>query len=239
MAAVSKLTQSEATTRFDYTNCYATLNMANAYRYIIGNPYRSELLRALGESLKVLHNLEDPLPKALSEKYPRLERALSDSSGPVALELKGIRYKRLTVDDGSKNVDDELIMWTQMTSAPGKTYRLSFRIKKVRPSDIIAVHDLREWQGEVTKDASCNRIVIHSLAICSNQSMRIALNTSRQRPWRRTTLASLPTRVFLGSPNGVVTPSMASGQHPACVPMVRRRAYPFPDFAASIPASST
>ena len=151
VAALRQIVNPEAISRYEYRHFYATLNQAHGYRYAIGNPYRSELLRALAEGLMVLSRLGDPLPKTFSSRYPGVERALCDTSGPVALELKGIRYKRLVADNGSsrKSVDDELGMWNQMKSGSGKSYRLAFRIKKVRPSDIVAVHDLRDWRGNV------------------------------------------------------------------------------------------
>jgi hypothetical protein len=50
----------------EYGHFFVTLNIGNAYRYAIGNPYRSEFIRVLAESLKVLNNVGHELPRTVA-----------------------------------------------------------------------------------------------------------------------------------------------------------------------------
>src|ERR1700731_4251926 len=58
------------------------------------NPYRSEFIQALAESLKVLNHIGDPLPRTVATQYPKVVRAIEYPSSPVVLELRGISLER-------------------------------------------------------------------------------------------------------------------------------------------------
>src|SRR5205814_1106120 len=79
-------------------------NVANAYRYAM-NPYRSEFLQALAESLKVLSHIGDPLPRTVATRYPELARAIESPASPVVLELRGISRERLFGEKGGRDFD--------------------------------------------------------------------------------------------------------------------------------------
>jgi hypothetical protein len=85
--------------QFAYGHFFATLNIANAYRYA-RNTYRSEFILAVAESLKLLNHLGHPLPQRLEIDYPRVAEAIHSPSPPVVLELTGIRRERLMTAQG-------------------------------------------------------------------------------------------------------------------------------------------
>ena len=129
---------------FQYGHFFATLNIGNAYRYAL-NPYRSEFIRAIAESIRLLRHLGDPLPEVLSDKYPKISHAIENPSPPVVLELQGIPVERLLTAKGSRDIQNELEIWSDMQRYPGMSAPVDFRIQDVVPGDIVAIHDLRDW----------------------------------------------------------------------------------------------
>ena len=61
-------------TMFDYGAFFVTASIEKAYRYAIGNPYRSEFLRAIVGGVDICMSLESPLAervKGLRQEFPR------------------------------------------------------------------------------------------------------------------------------------------------------------------------
>jgi hypothetical protein len=139
---------------FEYGHFCATLNIANAYRYTVGNPYRSEFIRVLAESLKLLEDLCDQIPQKLTREYPAVASAIESPSPPVVLELTGIARERLLNGKGGQNIEGELQAFLDIQQYPGVNAPADFRIRDVIPSDIVAVHDLSDWLPEDVGDSS-------------------------------------------------------------------------------------
>jgi hypothetical protein len=96
-----------------------TLNIGNAYAYALGNPYRSEFILALAESLKVLESVGHPLPASVADRFPEVDRAIRKPSSPVVLELRGLRRERLLTEKGGDDIDRELQNFLYMQRFPG------------------------------------------------------------------------------------------------------------------------
>jgi hypothetical protein len=128
-----------------YGQLFGSLNIAVAYRHILENPYRSEFIRVLAETLKILAHLGDPLPNLIATQYPDVARLIEHPSAPVVLELCGITQNRLLRENGASNIEVELMLLDDMQENPGMFVPLSFRIADVTPDDIVAVHDLSAW----------------------------------------------------------------------------------------------
>ena len=95
-----------ASSGYLYGKLCATLNMSNAYRYAIGNPYRSEFIHGLAKSLQVLEYFNDPLQRNLADNYPEVFRAINDLSPPVVVEFTGISSERLRTENGGANIEE-------------------------------------------------------------------------------------------------------------------------------------
>jgi hypothetical protein len=144
----------EGRSHYDYGHFFVTLNIANAYRYTIGNPYRSEFIQALAESLKVLAQIGDPLPMTVETEHPQVAHLINDPSPPVVLEMTGISRERLLNAKGGEDIEAELQSFIDMQMYPGVNACADFRIQSVTPADIMAVHDLRNWSAEDVGDSS-------------------------------------------------------------------------------------
>jgi hypothetical protein len=152
VSALRQLDENNDQSHFQYGHFFATLNIANAYRYAM-NPYRSEFIQALAESLKVLNHIGDPLPKTVATQYPEVARAIENPSSPVVLELRGISQGRLFGEKGSRDID-AVKSFNQMQAYPETNFPSAYRILDVTPADIIAVHDLHDWPNEEDRDSS-------------------------------------------------------------------------------------
>jgi hypothetical protein len=130
---------------FAYGHFFVTLNLANAYRYTLGNPYRSEFILALAESLKVLKHIGHTLPNAVESRFPEVYRAINEPSCPVVLELRGISRDRLLTPDGRSDIDHTLQSFLDMQTYPGMNAPCDFRVQDVTARDMVAVHDLTDW----------------------------------------------------------------------------------------------
>src|SRR5665213_1584426 len=138
---------------FEYGHFFATLNIANAYRYAL-NPYRSEFAQAIAESIKLLRHLRDPLPETVANKYPEIARAIENPSPPVVLELQGISAERLLTAKGAPDIQSELDIWDEMQRYPGVNAPVDFMIRDVVSGDVVAIHDLSNWTQDDIGDAS-------------------------------------------------------------------------------------
>jgi hypothetical protein len=150
--ALYELDDARDESHFQYGHFFATLNIANAYRYAM-TPFRSEFIQVLAESLKVLNHIGDPLPRTVATRYPEVARAIEYPSSPVVLELRGISRERLLGEKGSRDID-AVKSFHEMQAYPESNFPSAYRILDVSPADIIAVHDLSDWPNEEERDSS-------------------------------------------------------------------------------------
>jgi hypothetical protein len=103
--SLSALKPSDASTKglFSYGDFSITLNLGNAYRYALNNPFRSEFLRALHGGLSLLRRLNDPLTVEAPMFFPAVHQLLQARHLPVVLELSGIDETRLRREDGGED----------------------------------------------------------------------------------------------------------------------------------------
>jgi hypothetical protein len=153
--ALRQLEHAEESSHFEYGHFYATLNIANAYRYSIGNPYRSEFIRSLAEALKVLDHLGDSLPPKVGTRFPLVADAIKNPSPPVVLELRGIVQDRLISEKGSADIRAELELYFCEMQEDGEVSAPSaFRVRDVTSKDIVAIHDLTGWSADEVHDSA-------------------------------------------------------------------------------------
>jgi len=138
---------------FKYGHFFATLNIANAYRYAL-NPYRSEFLRAIAESIELLRDLGDPLPDTLPSKYPRIASAIESPSPPVVLELRGITAEKLLTAEGDSDIQGQIENWSDMQTYSGVNAPVDFRICYLVSGHIVAIHDLSSYTREMIGDGA-------------------------------------------------------------------------------------
>jgi hypothetical protein len=91
------------------------------------NPYRSEFVQALAESLKVLNHIGDPLPRTVATRYPEVAHAIENPSSPVVLELREISRERLLGEKGSRDVD-AVKSFNKMQAYPESNFPSAYRI---------------------------------------------------------------------------------------------------------------
>jgi hypothetical protein len=151
--AFRQLEYPEDASLLEYGHFFATLNIANAYRYAIANPYRPEFIQAIGESLKVLEHLDHSLPGLVTTHYPEVTRLLQNPSPPVVLELSGISRERLLSEKGGHDVEAELKSFRWMQRFSGVNVPAAFRIRDVIPADIVAAHALNDWHPDKVHDS--------------------------------------------------------------------------------------
>jgi hypothetical protein len=149
-----QLDQPEALSVWEFGHFFVTANIANAYRYAIGNPYRSEFIRALAESLMVLNAVGHSLPLTVADRFPRVAHAINNPSSPVVLKLRGICRERLKTERGDNNIDVDLQSILDMMVDPGVRAPAAFRVRDVSAADIVAVHDLSNWPASDVHDSA-------------------------------------------------------------------------------------
>jgi hypothetical protein len=115
---------------FSYGAFFVTLNLGNAYRYALNNPFRSEFLRALHGGVSLLRRLNDPMAMEAPKLFPAVHNLLQ------------ARYLR---EDGGEAAAVEIELFLQMGELPGVNMPASFRAYEVSPADVLAVHDLADW----------------------------------------------------------------------------------------------
>ncbi len=153
VSALSQIDQRKDQSLFEYGHFFATLNLTNAYRYAIANPYRSEFLQAIAESLRLLEHLGGhPLPNSVADRFPHVSRAIAIRSSPVVLELTGIARERLLTEKGSEDLEDEFESFREMQEFSGVNAPAAFRIRDVTAKDIVAIHDLDGWSSDEVHD---------------------------------------------------------------------------------------
>lgn len=123
------------------------------YRYAIGNPYRSEFILAIKQSLKVLDHLGHLLPRSVTTHYPEVARLLENPSPPVVLELRGISRERLLSEKGGHDIEPALESFHRIQKSSGVNVPAAFRIRDIAPDDVVAVHDLADWASEEVHDS--------------------------------------------------------------------------------------
>jgi hypothetical protein len=149
VSALRQLEESNDGTLVEYGHFFTTLNIANAYRYAICNPYRSEFIRVLAESLRVLDDVGHELPRTMVKRFPEIDRMIKNPSPPVVLELRGISRNRLLTERGDADIDGHLQSFIDMLAIPGVNAPAAFRVRNVTATDVVAVHALSDhWLSE-------------------------------------------------------------------------------------------
>jgi len=179
LSAVERGADFDAQSHFEYGHFFATLNITIAFRYS-RNPFGSEFIQAIHESLRLLDHFGDPLPQQVPIDYPNLARRLETPSSPVVLELTGIGRERLLTAKGSSDIAFALEIYRDMEQEPGINAPVDFRISGVTPADVAAVYDLRKWPLDELDSLAPLRSETPSVAAvrCSVQEW-LATSTSR------------------------------------------------------------
>jgi hypothetical protein len=133
---------------FCYDHFCVSLAQSIAYRYTLGNPYRSEFIHALADGLEVLEALGHSLPRTVESRFPRVHSALTKPSSPVVLEIGRVCKERLRTDEGRENIDIDLELYDLDGEDPTISMPGEFRVLDITADDIIAVHDLSDWPSE-------------------------------------------------------------------------------------------
>ena len=131
---------------FVYGPFFVTLDLGEAYEYAVRNPYRSELLHAIADGLKFLQRCGGAV-QTLEDRYPAVFQRIQNPSPPVVLEIGGIEEARLSHQDGRSPVAPAIAQSLELLRQASRTTRpRSFRIDGVKPQDVVAIHDLRDWK---------------------------------------------------------------------------------------------
>jgi hypothetical protein len=131
---------------FEYGSFFVTLNLANAYRYAVNNPYRSEFLQVLAESLRFLKYHDHSLSREWMSRFPEVAERLRTSGDPVVLEIRNITKSQLLGEDGREDIDGLVSLHLKMQSIEGVNCPSAFHLNGLTPNEIAAVHDLRNWE---------------------------------------------------------------------------------------------
>jgi hypothetical protein len=144
--ALERLAAPHGRSLYDYGSFFVTLNLGNAYRYAVNNPYRSEFLQVLAESLGFLKYHNHPISQEWMSRFPEIAQHLECCGDPVVLEIRNITKSQLLGDDGREDVDELISLYLEMQSYEGVNCPSAFRLSEVTPNEIAAVHDLRNWE---------------------------------------------------------------------------------------------
>jgi hypothetical protein len=136
----------EGRSLFEYGCFFVTLNLANAYRYAVNNPYRSEFLQVLAESLRFLKYHNHWLSREWMSRFPEVAKRLKSCGDPVVLEIRNITKNQLLGEDGHQDVDSLVSLHLEMQAFEGVNCPSAFRLSGLTPNQIAAVHDLRDWE---------------------------------------------------------------------------------------------
>jgi hypothetical protein len=153
VSALRQLDDPQDKSLIEYGHFFATLNIGNAYRYAIDNPYRSEFILALAESLKILESAGHPLPKSVASRFPEVDRLIRAPSSPLVLELRGISHDRLRTEDGGRDVDARIELFLSVQLYSGVNDPAAFRIQTVTARDVVAVHLLDGLSAKEVEDS--------------------------------------------------------------------------------------
>lgn len=139
---------------FVYGHFFATLNVANAYRYAIRNPLRSEFLLVISTGLKLLARIGNAsTANELESHYPAVLQLINNPPPPVVIELTGIDELRLANETGGREVMPLIEHYLDVADNPSVNIPAAFRIEEVKPSDVVAVHDLSDWSADDLSDS--------------------------------------------------------------------------------------
>lgn len=164
---------------YNYDHFCVTLAQAIAYRYTMGNPYRSEFIHAIGDGLRVLDAFGCSLRQTVQNRYPEVHQALTDPSPPVVLEMRGFGRDRLLTGEDSDKIDPILNDYDLYGDDPTVSAPFELRAKDVAAADVIAVHDLRDWPSGEDRAPPWKP-----------EPARVALSRKLSRDWLRSTTAN-------------------------------------------------
>lgn len=149
--ALRQLDEPNEQSLIEYGHFFTTLNIGNAYRYAL-NPYRSEFIQVLAEGLKVLNRVGHELPKAVVNRFPDIDQMIRKPSSPVVLELRGVSKDRLLTEQGSADIEGDLLLSRDCLALAGVNAPAAFRVRDVTVRDVVAVHDVSRWSSEEVHD---------------------------------------------------------------------------------------
>jgi len=133
---------------FDYGSFFVTGSRAVAYRYAVGNRYRSEFIRSLAGGIEVAKGINPSETKRILAQLEREEKelfaAIQSPSYPVVLEINGLNIEEFEAENVDENIDCSLILMSGLLDG-NVDPQISFRLKKIHAENIIAIHDLKEW----------------------------------------------------------------------------------------------
>jgi hypothetical protein len=88
----------------------------------------------------------------LENRYPAVLQLINDPPPPVVIELTGIDELRLANETGGREVMPLIENYLRLTDNPSVNIPAAFRIEAVKPSDVVAVHDLSDWSADDLSD---------------------------------------------------------------------------------------
>ena len=116
---------------FVYGHFFATLNIANAYRYAVRNSFRSEFLSVIYVGLKLLERRgATSTAKTLERRYPTVLRLINEPPPPVVIELTGIDELRLANETGGREVMAIIEDYLDLADNPPVNIPAAFRIRR-------------------------------------------------------------------------------------------------------------
>jgi hypothetical protein len=89
----------------------------------------------------------------LESHYPAVLQLINNPPPPVVIELTGIDELRLANETGSREVMRPIERYLELADDPSVYIPATFRIEKVKPSDVVAVHDLSDWSADELSDS--------------------------------------------------------------------------------------
>ena len=89
----------------------------------------------------------------LESRYPAVLQLIKNSPPPVVIELTGIDERRLANETGGREVMRQIEDYLDLADDPSVNTPAAFRIHEVKPSDVVAVHDLSGWSPEDLSDS--------------------------------------------------------------------------------------
>jgi hypothetical protein len=127
-----------------YGAFYVSMNFRTACDYALRSSTGSECLTMIFEGMKLLDHLNSPAKDCIRRNYPEAMKAMTTQSHPVVIELIGIDETRIAREDGNPDCWPKILL-AQRPAREGVYFPAPFRIGNVRSSDIVWVHDLRNW----------------------------------------------------------------------------------------------
>lgn len=136
---------------FSYGDFYVSLGHHRAVKYALADASGSEFLAAIRHGLAVLAAERDPIGDRIVGRFPDVMALLHQQPRPVLIELSGIAPDRVTSEAGDPDILSSIEPAIGF-QRHGGIVQLSFRILRVRPSDVKAVYDLQILLGSRDRD---------------------------------------------------------------------------------------